>query len=421
MGKINKNNYEKFALDYLENSLDATTKREFELFVELNPEIKAELEGILDFSVLPTDCVFDLKDELKKSEIEGLNLYEFLCISDIENTITASQKDVLSKIFKENPNLLSEYSCFAKTKLKADDNVVIDDKCELKQSGINDISYVDYLLISYVEGRLSELEQVDFEKIIKKDDRLASDLELYKKTKLLPENVSLPFGKNELKASYFTAHYAEASEKRNRKKILFFAYPLAAMLVLFLGVKLFFNQKEFITGAYEYNFVVEPRLYVEQQPVIVPETKIETETETEVRYYVSDNQSNKVDEVVANDFDILTEETLEKEQVVIAYNDDLRQKNIEYKLSNFEPENVDIELFDVRYNDLIDSGLEDRRIAVKNTQKVLNFVVKQFNKMTENELSVKLDVNENKNCYVVGISDKNYTICLDNFKKFKRE
>ena len=44
MSNINRNNYEAFLLDYVEQNLTAELVAELMLFLEQNPDLKAELE-----------------------------------------------------------------------------------------------------------------------------------------------------------------------------------------------------------------------------------------------------------------------------------------------------------------------------------------------------------------------------------------
>ncbi len=407
MKKINRNNYEEFALDYLENKLNAQTKLEFENFLDANPDIKTELEDILEFSVSEIDVVFDKKNEIKKSEIDDINFYEYLCISDIENVITAAQKNELEKIFNENPDLLNEYRLFSETKLPNPNDIFFNNKYELKKSGIEDIDYLEYLMIAYSEGLLNNIQLIELQKITNNNKHLKNELELYKKTKLSPTNIKLPFDKNELKVKPKIANF-----QKNRHIIYYIALPIAALLVLFLGINLFFNKNVISTKAYETNFVIAPRIYKEMN--IEPKNEFIVTSAKKQTQFVADEQPSE--NIIPNK-DLPTElNEPENDQIIIAFEDDLQQKNLNYQVSNFSEQDVLKELPTITHNNLYNKELEKKRIIVNNTQKVLNFVVKQYNTMTENEVSVNLDLDSEKNCYVVDISEKKYQICLDKFK-----
>lgn len=122
--KINRNNYEEFMLDYIEGNLDAENKRAFEIFLSDNEDIKTELQGFENFSLTADEISFDEKYLLKKTPISaefGGNYFEEICIADLEKEITQEQKNDLSEILSKQPEKLSEYNSFQKTKLLAEE------------------------------------------------------------------------------------------------------------------------------------------------------------------------------------------------------------------------------------------------------------------------------------------------------------
>ena len=67
--KINRNNYEAFLIDFLDGTLDAVLVAELMLFLEANPDIREEFDGIEDVSLESQNIHFTEKDFLKKTEI----------------------------------------------------------------------------------------------------------------------------------------------------------------------------------------------------------------------------------------------------------------------------------------------------------------------------------------------------------------
>ncbi len=135
MPNININNYELYAIDYIENNLDTKKRKEFELFLEKNPKIKNEIKNLAKVYLPEEKIHLDSKFELKKSPVEGLNYFEYLAISDIEKTINTNEKKELIKILSSNEEKLSEYQSFKKTILNKDE-IIYPFKKELKKSKI---------------------------------------------------------------------------------------------------------------------------------------------------------------------------------------------------------------------------------------------------------------------------------------------
>ncbi len=66
---ITNDNYEFYALDYLEGNLDATTQKAMDAFLQKHPELQAEMEDMQEFVVLEAEeeLVFEKKASLKKA------------------------------------------------------------------------------------------------------------------------------------------------------------------------------------------------------------------------------------------------------------------------------------------------------------------------------------------------------------------
>jgi hypothetical protein len=64
---INRENYEAYLLDYFEKELDPATVAELMLFLELNPDLKADFEEFENISLVPdTNIGFPTNTALKK-------------------------------------------------------------------------------------------------------------------------------------------------------------------------------------------------------------------------------------------------------------------------------------------------------------------------------------------------------------------
>ncbi|MDR1415551.1 MAG: hypothetical protein LBI96_07055 [Odoribacteraceae bacterium] len=61
---ITKENYEQHALDYLDDTLDAATRADFDAFARLHPEVAAELEGLEEARLHPRPVAYGGKGRL---------------------------------------------------------------------------------------------------------------------------------------------------------------------------------------------------------------------------------------------------------------------------------------------------------------------------------------------------------------------
>ncbi|MCB9360819.1 MAG: hypothetical protein H6587_04220 [Flavobacteriales bacterium] len=126
MSLINKNNYEAFLLDYMEQNLSADRIAELMLFFEQNPELKNELEGLEDIALPAEKIVFDGKNELKKEVLEHL------MIAEIEGLNTSAESNELKEAIKEDQESEKAFLLYQKTTLKPS-TIVFENKESLKR------------------------------------------------------------------------------------------------------------------------------------------------------------------------------------------------------------------------------------------------------------------------------------------------
>jgi hypothetical protein len=135
---INRKNYETYFLDYLEGNLEPSLVREFLVFLETNPDLKAEFNIFREiFIEADHEVLFPDKDNLKKKyipvgEINADNI-EFHLVSLMEGDADeVSQKDIY-KFLELNPAYQKQLDEIKATKLIPDDSVVYPDKKNLKK------------------------------------------------------------------------------------------------------------------------------------------------------------------------------------------------------------------------------------------------------------------------------------------------
>ncbi len=331
-----------------------------------------------------------MKNNINKSN------YEIYAIDYIENNLSDELKTEFEEFLKQNP-LIREEMDILDINFRDADNVVFDNKHLLKKAPIDGISYVDYLMISDIEGIISKSEKAELTEIISLDTKNKKDYELFKKTKL--SNITIPFlYKNSLKHSNTVSY----------KKILYFAIPAAAILVLYFGLNVSNYKKEkamICKNNTELNFTRQTKFKEQQNNIIIEDIN-------NYNYVVKNNNTfnnqNNNQNIVEEEIYIPT----------IAFNEyEVEEKQIYTKLSNIEkvcyPNNYSIQSEQVYIANNDNNGLNIiQKVKKTKAQDFVDFVVKQYNLMTESELSVKVDVNKESKCFVLEVNDKDYNICL---------
>ncbi len=135
--KITRSNYESWFLDYLEGNLDPSVDKEFQAFLNQNPDLAAELhEG--EWVTLPTDegIHFGPKDQLKKSVIDSEIEFQERAIAYHEGDLPIKEKSDFELYLAQNPEKLDVVNLIGNLKLVADQSIVFTDKWSLKRRSL---------------------------------------------------------------------------------------------------------------------------------------------------------------------------------------------------------------------------------------------------------------------------------------------
>ncbi|HOY39364.1 MAG: hypothetical protein KBB11_07705 [Bacteroidales bacterium] len=111
-----------------------------------------------------------------------LNNYEAWLLDFIEGNLSESEENILMAFLKSNPELCDEVDNLTPFTLKADKN----EKCSIKKNLKKDFD-ADTLMISSVEGLLSDEQNAELEQLCQTNEQVIQDYEQYRKTILHPD------------------------------------------------------------------------------------------------------------------------------------------------------------------------------------------------------------------------------------------
>ncbi len=118
--------------------------------------------------------------------------YEEYFLLYIDNELNIDQKGQVEQFVKENPDLEEELVMLQQSKLVPDSTIVFDKKDLLikneNDSFINLNNYEEWLVL-YVDDELNEEEKIVVEKFVAAHPKVQQELELFKQTKLEPEEI----------------------------------------------------------------------------------------------------------------------------------------------------------------------------------------------------------------------------------------
>ena len=128
---INRHNYEEYFILYMDNELSSDDSRMVEEFLALHPDLKEELELLLQYKLSPdTEIFFPGKEELLKVNGETpitIHNYEEWLVLYTDNELNAKQKFEVEKLIALNPELQKELTLLQRTKLQPE-QIVFKDK-----------------------------------------------------------------------------------------------------------------------------------------------------------------------------------------------------------------------------------------------------------------------------------------------------
>jgi len=399
---IDISNYEAYAIDYIEGNLVPDEKIAFEEFLNQNPEIKEEVEDMMDFTLPTEDIAYTNKTNLKKSPVEGVSYPEYLIISQLEKVITTEEKKELNNLVKHDALIAKEQRTYLNTKLSPE-IIEYAGKVDAKKSPVEGLTYAEYLLISDLENEISSSEKAELNDLLDKRAEFSKEKEFYLKTKLAPETVIFP-NKKSLKRTQFVS----------LKTVTYVITSLAAALVLFIGIKQFMAKPDYSNLRYaqlalKNNFIEDHNIKI--LPIknldIEKEIIIE-ESNSSYRYdYIPDDRNIVIDDVDSyqNDTNINNYEDL-----YYAYEESFVYKQIDVRLSTIKTKSPDYSVTNQYYVD----GRVDFVNSIKNveTEDVVNYVFKQIKTVTESDKTLRVDIDKKNKCYGIEFNDKAYSICL---------
>jgi hypothetical protein len=122
MNLITRHNYEEYFILYMDNELSAADKQMVELFAAQNPDLKDELDLLMQSKLVPdTNVVFEGKEMLMKDEasspISGIT--EKLLLH-LDNELPAGEKAGIEKLIDTDTAVIKEWQLLQQTKLPAE-------------------------------------------------------------------------------------------------------------------------------------------------------------------------------------------------------------------------------------------------------------------------------------------------------------
>ncbi|MES1216938.1 MAG: hypothetical protein ABUT20_15590 [Bacteroidota bacterium] len=122
---IDRHNYEEYFILYMDNELGQDERREVEDFVQKHPDLKEELELLLQYKMVPdASIVFAEKEELMMPFITpaiSLDNYEEWLVLYMDNELTTKQKITVEQFISTHPSVKKELTLLQQTQLQPEE------------------------------------------------------------------------------------------------------------------------------------------------------------------------------------------------------------------------------------------------------------------------------------------------------------
>lgn len=134
--EINKHNYEEFFLLYTDNELSAAERKAVEDFVEMYPDLKEELNAVLQTRLPMEENLFSFdKTALYKTEEAGLVInavnYESYFLLYIDNELTKEERARVEDFAATHPGKKTELDVLLRVKMQPEAETVFQNKSVL--------------------------------------------------------------------------------------------------------------------------------------------------------------------------------------------------------------------------------------------------------------------------------------------------
>ncbi len=122
---ITRHNYEEYFILYMDNELSSHDRRLVEAFVQQHPDLKDELDSLLQYKLVPDiDIVFAGKEALLKTgglTTITLSNYDEWLVLYIDNELTEAQKITVDQFIAAHPSLIQELALLQRSKLQPEE------------------------------------------------------------------------------------------------------------------------------------------------------------------------------------------------------------------------------------------------------------------------------------------------------------
>lgn len=194
---INRENYQEYAMEWLEGTLGTADHAAFVRFLDANPDIRYELEDLTEaIQIEPeaksgTPDFSSLKQNINLKSPNHHNINEFI-IARMDGELNEVSCQQLEAWLLQNPEYLRDVAALEATRLQPDQTVTFSDKGLLQQQiairgGRIQKEQLEELIVASMEGELSDADQQELEVYLAAHPEAADMQIAFRFTRLSPD------------------------------------------------------------------------------------------------------------------------------------------------------------------------------------------------------------------------------------------
>jgi hypothetical protein len=205
---INKSNYEIYLIDYLDGTLAPELEQLLLAFLNDNPDIQEEIEGLEWVRIEPQqehlDCTMTLKKNVPETGSVRVENFEEYCIAYYEGDLSAEEKTHVQNFIAEYPEYKPIFTAYAQIRLLADTDKTLPQKTSLYHNAvdagesINTENYPDFVIAS-LEHDLTDKQEQELQHFLYQNERAKKEAAVYAGLRLQADTSIQYPGKSALK------------------------------------------------------------------------------------------------------------------------------------------------------------------------------------------------------------------------------
>ena len=321
----------------------------------------------------------------------NIHNYEKYAIDYLEGNLDIETRKEFELFLSENPQVAEELNDIETITLSRP-NITFENKDFLKKSEIEDISYVEYLIISEIEGLATDKEKQELKELIESDSRIKLLYKQFLNTKLSPETVIFE-DKNKLKKTKVVV----------MPSLLTIAVAASLILLFWIFGRTNNQQNAIFAKMTDFDLISTNNLQKQKESLLAKMPIIDSISKKNI--IALNNTHSNINHIIHSNNQTQPTDTFYVQENIFVENDNIAPKQIRILEALPEP--------DIKYLKISNQNLVVDKGVIKPV-KLANKVIDVYEYATENtDLNMKICYNKEDKSLCLAYKDKDYVVVFE--------